>query len=79
LNATFYSTASGSQNCNPISSCFGNAGDWVSLSANDIGSDVIITASYRFPAPIPMWVPQYGGMQFRAVTFRAKSKQVVVF
>jgi Flp pilus assembly protein TadG len=78
LNARFQSNTT-TLDCNPVSTCYANAGNWISLSGNDIGTDVTVTASYPFTAPIPMWVPQAGGVQFGTVTFQARSKQIVVF
>lgn len=78
VNVTLTSSAS-TVSCDPLSSCYGNTAAWPSLSGNTSGTDVGITATYRFSSPISLWVPHEGTQQFSAVTLGANSRQAVVF
>lgn len=78
LNVTLTSNA-GDVHCNPLSSCTGSATVWPPAGGNTAGSDIIISASYQFTSALSMFVPGKGGMTASAVTFRAKSRQLILF
>ena len=78
LNVTLTSNA-GNVTCNPLSSCAGSGTVWPPAGGNTAGSDIIITASYRFTSAVAMFVPGKHGMRFSGVTLSAKSRQVLLF
>jgi hypothetical protein len=83
LNATLTSTAQ-SYTCNPLTNCQSNVNPWPSLSGNTpvaagSGTDISIRATFQFTAPINMWVPGHGAIQFAGVTFAANSTQPVIY
>jgi Flp pilus assembly protein TadG len=84
LNVTLTSSA-GNYTCDPLSSCYTNANVWPSLSGNtspgpsSAGTDLAITATYRFISPISMWVPGGGVTTFGGITFGINSTQPVLY
>jgi Flp pilus assembly protein TadG len=78
LNITLTSSA-GTVNCNPLSSCNGNATTWPPAGGNAPGSDIIISGSYNFTSMLMMFAPGTNGMQFSGVTLTAKSRQMLLY
>jgi Flp pilus assembly protein TadG len=78
LNVTLTSNA-GSVSCSPLNSCLGNSTVWPPSGGNSVGSDIVISGSYKFTSALAMFVPGTGGMRFSAVTFSAQSRQTILF
>ena len=78
LNVTLTSNA-GTVTCNPLSTCLSSATVWPPAGGNAVGSDIIISGSYNFTSMLMMFVPGTNGMQFSGVTFKAESRQVILY
>jgi Flp pilus assembly protein TadG len=78
VSVTLTSNA-GSVNCDPLNTCFGNAAVWPPAGGNTVGSDIVIAATYPFTSMVSMFIPGKGGMRFTDVTFRAQSRQTLLF
>ncbi len=78
LNVTLTSNA-GTVSCAPLSNCLADSGSWPPAGGNAVGSDIVVSGSYIFNSALTMFVPGKGGTQFSGVTFKAYSRQVVVY
>jgi Flp pilus assembly protein TadG len=86
LNVTLTSAdPNGTYTCNPLSSCQSNSSAWPTLPGNTAvthsttGTDISISATYRFSSPISMWAAKSGNVQFGTVTLGANSTQPVLY
>jgi Flp pilus assembly protein TadG len=69
---------SGSTTCNPVNNCNTNTTQFPAASANSVGSDVTITATYTLKNPFAMyWPPDTDASH--DYTGGAKSRQRIVF
>ena len=72
-------TASGTQLCNPISTCTSNATQFPSSTANAVNQDVAITATYTVTEPLALFWPGSGLVSGSSMTLGAKTRQRIAF
>ena len=73
-----FTSAGGSQTCDPLSNCVDGDAVWPSLPGTTAGSDITISATLPFQALLPM-VTIAGTATIGSGTFGATSQQMVLF
>ena len=76
-----FTSAGGSQTCDPLSDCVNSAAAgvvWPSLPGTTAGSDITISATFPFRALLPM-LTMAGTATIGSGTFGATSQQMVLF
>ena len=72
-------TATGTQNCAPLSTCLTSTTSWPAAPDNAVGLPITVTGSYPFNSMAAMFVPGSGTMKFGQITFSAASQEEIRF
>lgn len=81
FNVTLTTQSGVATSCSPLNSCFGSVSVWPPSSGNDnqVGNNVIVSASYQFPSALAVFWPGHRGVPFGTVNLPAISTQRILF